>query len=324
MLRLRFLTALLLFMTVATSTVPAHATGDGPDRYRITSLWNDAGGGNVLRPDRGTDSFWWLGLDAGVTYSTFMNGPMTFYMPNPYNPRYTLPTSVDDGNGLGFYLGLTVDLPLSDIVGIVLKGNYHTRMGSFEETTDMLEVHPQTSTNLTTILSNKTDWTFNYIGLDLLGRINLGSAPVYLLVGPSFGFLSSNKAKLDQAIIQPDDIYYTEDVNGSDEVVNEFQTASIEEEVIGIKSSRIDLKFGLGFWIELNEDLYLTPEITLSYPLTTLVEEEFLDANREFTFDERAAIRPWYGGELEALVLPNKDFNMMTATFTVGLRWRMK
>ncbi len=311
---------LLLLIIGILAPAPAVSTSIGDEKPKPLSLRSD--GGDVLLPKRAGDYHWYIGLDAGLTWSSFMNGPLTFYMPNPYNPRYLLPASVNEGDGLGLYFGATVDLPLSDIFGIVLKGNYHTRAGSFDETNDMFEVHPQTSTSLNTIINNKTEWTFNYIGIDLLARVNLGSSPIYFLVGPSFGFLNSNTAKLDQTLVQPDDIFYTEDVNGQDEIVNEFRTASIEEEVTGFKSSRIDLKFGLGWWIELNENLFLTPEITVAYPLTTFVDEDYLSSAHVAT--EPAEVFPaWRNLANRDLVIPNKDFNMLTAFFTIGLRWRM-
>jgi hypothetical protein len=311
----------LLLISAVLLPPPAHADGPGGRNPWTLSLRSDAG--DVLRPKRASGEYsWFIGLDAGLTYSSFSNGPLAYYTPNPHNPRYVLPASVNEGSGLGLYFGATLDFPLSDIFGVVLKGNYHTRMGAFDQTTDMMEIHPQTETDLSTVINNKTDWTFNYIGIDLLGRINLGSSPVYLLLGPSFGFLQSNNAKLDQTLVQPDDIYYTEDVQGLDEVVNELRTASMEAEVSGFKSSRIDVKFGVGMWIELNPNLYLTPEITVAYPLGTFVESDNINLNHIPT--QSAEIIPvWSNGEELELARSNKDFNMLTAFFTIGLRWRM-
>ncbi len=315
----RYSTLLFLLVSVLTPP-PTFSESIGDEHPWTLSLRPD--GGDVLRPKRAGDYSWYLGLDAGLTYSSFMNGPVVFYMPNPYNPRYVLAGTADEGSGLGFYLGAAVDLPLSDIFGIVIKANYHTRAGSFDETTDQFEIHPDTETGLSSVWGSQTDWTFNYVGIDLLGRINLGSSPVYLLLGPSFGFLLSNNAKLEHSIVQPDDIFYLEDVNGSDQVVNEFRTASSEHEVEGFESSRIDLKFGVGFWIELNPDLYLTPEITVAYPLTTFVKEEFLSATH--TAAEPAEVGAvWLNSFGRELASTNKDFNMLTAFFTIGLRWRM-
>ncbi|MCZ7555232.1 MAG: PorT family protein [Bacteroidia bacterium] len=320
---MQFLRFSLFFLLICAVVLPPPALADGPGGGHPWTLSLRSDAGDVLRPKRASGDYsWFIGIDGGLTYSSFSNGPLAYYTPNPHNPRYVLPASVNDGSGLGFYLGATLDFPLSDIFGIVLKANYHTRMGAFDETTDMMEIHPQTETNLTTIINNKTDWTFDYIGIDLLGRINLGSSPVYLLLGPSFGLLQSNTAKLDQTLVQPEDIYYTEDVQGLDEVVNELRTASMEAEVSGFKSSRIDVKFGVGMWIELNPNLYLTPELTVAYPLGTFVES----ANTELSHipTETAEIIPvWSNGEGLALARSNKDFNMLTAFFTIGLRWRM-
>lgn len=313
----------VILLLIACVLAPPPAVSNGIDEEHPWTLSLRSDGGDVLRPKRASGDYsWYIGLDAGLTYSSFMNGPLTFYMPDPYNPRYVLPAVADEGSGLGFYVGAAVDLPLSEMFGIVLKGNYHTRNGSFDETSDLFEIHPDTETGLTSVFNNKTDWTFTYLGFDVLGRINLGSSPVYLLVGPSFGFLNSNTAKLDQTIVQPDDIYYLEDVGGFDDIINEFQTASVEQEVEGFESSRIDLKFGAGVWIELSPDLYLTPELTLAYPLTTFVDEEFLSATHDATKPAEVG-SVWFNSLGRELASTNKDFNMLTAFFTIGLRWRM-
>jgi hypothetical protein len=311
---------IVLLLVGALSPPLARASNPG-DPWKL-SLRSDIG--DVLRPKGASSGYsWFIGLDGGLTWSSFMNGPLNYYIPNPHNPRYVLPGMVNEGNGIGFYLGATVDLPLSDIFGVVFKGNYHTRVGAFNEVTDMQEIHPETETNLTTLLGNETEWSFNYLAFDVLLRINLGSAPAYLLVGPSFGFLNSNKAKLDQRIVQPDDIYYTEDVNGFDEVVNEFRTASNSAEVKGFMDSRIDLKFGVGWWIELNPDLYLTPEITLAWPLTSFVNADYLSQDHIPT-EPAEVYRFWSNTNERTLAETNKDFNMLTAFFTIGLRWRIK
>jgi|GEM_PF-1434134 len=323
-----FLPLLVGILLVASSSA---LRADGPQRSQSYLAWYEAG--DVLRPDRGGPPYYWyLGFDAGLTYSSFTNGPLPYYMPNPHNPRYILPASVDEGNGLGWYIGVAMDLPISDAFGIVAKLNYHTRFGEFDESIDTREIHPETESDLTTILNCKTDWTFDYIGFDVLARIRFGTSPFYALIGPSFGFLNSNSATLTQTIVRPDDIYYTEDVFGSDEVVNSLRAASVTEEVQGFMNSRIDLKFGIGASFELNERLSLTPEITVAYPMGSFVDEYYTDSDRPvptpLTEINRAEIRVWKGRELlpgarEILVRPNPDFNMLTAFFTIGLRWRM-
>lgn len=309
----------LLFLSgVLFAVSQAEATTHDPEKgYSALSLRD---GGDVLRPHRETSSdyHWFIGLDGGITYSMFSNGPVSFFTTNPHNPRFPLNAHADEGNGVGFYLGLTLDFPLSDMFGLVFKGNYHTRVGSFDESIDLGEIHPMTMTDLTTVLNNKVDWEFAYLGLDALLRVNFGESGFYGLVGPSFGSLSSNTASLDQEILQPDDIYYTEDVNGVDDIVNFFRTASSEEEVAGFMETRIDLKAGLGYMAELSDGLFLVPEILIALPMT-----DFIDTDYELS-EESAGLFDWYrDSDGTPLVESNPDFNMTTIFFTVGLRWRI-
>lgn len=297
--------------------MPTMAIAGGPDTRPVS--WLSPSGGDVLRPDRGGYD-WYLGFDAGLTWSMFQNGPLVYYTSNPYNPRHARIGSVDEGNGIGFYLGATADFPVSDALGIMLKLHYHTRAGAFDEATDTREIHQGTSTGLTTILHNQTNWTFNYLGFDVLLRIDLGDTGPYFMIGPSFQGLLSNSAELDQEIVQPDDIYYLEDVNGFDDIVNNYRTSSSTEEVSGLEGFRIDAKAGFGWRVELTRDLQLVPELAFAYPLTKLVDSGFTPES------EDAGVLPVWTNDNSVdntLVTTNNDFNMMTVFFTVGLRWRI-
>lgn len=275
-------------------------------------------GGDVLRPSRSKPStfVWYLGLDAGVTYSMFSNGKVSFFTQNPYNPQFPLLATIDEGNGLGFYLGGTADFVLSDFIGIQLKLHYSTRSGSFDESTDTRSIHVDTQTGLTTVFRDEVDWSFNHFGGDLLLRVQVIENSLYALIGPSFASLQSNKAKLKQTITQPSDIYYTEAPTNT--TPNQLKTASSDVEVQNLKSSRLDLKAGIGTWINISEDLFLTPEFTVSFPLSKMID------NLPVTPDIGSLTNRRIGTTLLPIdILTNKDFNMLTLQFTVGLRWKL-
>ena len=325
----------LLILGCLLMAAPGTARAHDPEKRTTLTLFGD--GGDVLRPERseGSDYVWYFGFDAGLTYSRFQDGPVSYYMPNPYhagNPEtgfiiplpFPLQGTGDEGDGFGLYLGLTADFPLSTALGLVVKGNYHTRMGSFSALTDIGEIHPDTETDLTTVFEHETDWTFNYLGFDVLLRIEPFDVPIYAMIGPSFGFLSSNTAELNQRIVQPDDIYYTEYVNGQVDIVNEFRTVSAEEEVAGFLDTRTDLKLGLGLRIALTPTLSLVPEAAVSIPLSSFVDR-FYDAGTDpGVATENAALYDWrhlYRGEVGEM---NPDFNVITSFVTIGLRWHIR
>lgn len=328
------LSALLMIGVTATVFAPAARAHD-PEKRTTLSLFGD--GGDVLRPERTekSDYVWYIGFDAGLTYSRFQDGPVSFYMPNPYhadNPTptmgiphpYALFAAADDGAGLGLYLGLTADFPLGDAFGIMLKGNYHNRAGSFSATTDLNEIHPDTQSDLTTVLEHETDWTFNYIGFDILLRIEPLDIPLYAMIGPSFGFLSSNTAELNQRIVQPDDIYYTEWVNGEVDIVNEYRTASAKEEVAGFLETRTDLKLGLGYRIALTPSLSLVPEAAVAIPLGSFVDRVYDASTDPDVITENAALYDWTNSFNEPIGVTNRDFNVITSFITIGLRWHIR
>lgn len=305
--------AVTLFAVICLLLAPAlDAVSGGPD-------------GDVLRPGRSSGLVWNLGLDAGITYSSFSNGPISFRSPNPYwggltfaeqianwnplQPDIALPleSTIDGGSGLGFVLGATADLSLSRMFGLALKVNYHTRNGSFENEYDTQFLHPTTTTGQTMVLRDEVDWSFTYIGVDLLARIQLLEDSWYVLVGPSFGSLNSNNAKLTQTIVRPDDIYYTEQVYQNNPTERQLKSAGSEGEITGFESSRFDLKAGVGTWIPLGPAVFLTPEVTVAIPLTKIAKGVSGTARFNPPFTPN-----------------NPDWNALTIFATVGIRWRLK
>jgi hypothetical protein len=265
-------------------------------------------GGDVLRPKRdGPSEFrWYLGLDAGLTWSSFFNGPIAVNVPSPYfttHPYFDsnvpfvdlslMPCYVDKGNGLGFTIGGAIDLGFSKWFGLIGKVNYHTRAGHFDENSSMTApalVNGVWST-ISLVQQEKHDWTLNYVGIDILARFQLVPESWYLFVGPSLGFLSTNTFKFDKAVISPTDMYYLEETGIGLASPNQFRTMSGSTTVDNLEKSRVDVKGGVGVWIPIANKLYLTPEVSLAYPATKLVT--------------------------------GLDFNVMTIFATVGLRWQM-
>ena len=306
----------LLFVPLALASAGG---GDG------TSLpWTSPG--DVLHPGSPSSGLvWHLGLDAGLTYSMFGHGPATYLSPNPYwstslaapYTLYPFDTPVNDGKGLGFAIGAAVDLSFSRMFGIVGKVNYHTRVGAFDNTIDTKTIHPQTQTGLTTVFENKVDWTFSYIGIDLLARIQLIEQKLYVLVGPSFSNLLKNKATLAQTIVQPNDIYYTEEVFQTSPVERKLRSLSTEGEVAGFDKWRTDIKIGLGWWIPLKEDLFLTPEITVAIPVSKMV------AGVSSTVTPATPIVAAPVADSSPFLRSPSNWNMTTIFATVGLRWRL-
>jgi hypothetical protein len=298
-------------------------------------------GGDVLRPDRSTPGRgWFLGPDLGVTYSSFVNGPMSLYAVNPYytqNPALLqtpasipLLMTVNSGDGFGWYIGATADVPLSDGFGLQLKPSVFTRMGAFKHETSrpiVLGVNPDGTfivdpTN-SSVTQDNLDWSFTNFGVDLLARIQLAKDSWYLLAGPSFNFLLSNEAKFDQTI-KSADVYYIESFTQQSDgsvvpfMPNQLTHASVTDEVDGCSSTLVNLKAGLGTWIPLSESLFLTPELTFAYPLTPLIQKDFV--NGTATSTSAAGIAP----NTPPIIESSEDFRAMTFTLTLGLRWLIR
>lgn len=319
---------LLVCAALISGTVPAFAAAGGgpPDGapYRITELFP---GGDVLRPGARSDGYtWYFGFDVGPTYSSFMGGPLNFFTPMTGSDLVdgTLESTVDGGSGVGFYVGLTADFPVSDAIGIVLKGNFHNRFGSFGNDQEVRNLFiSEFNEYRDVVFSDDVDWSFRYFGFDILGRFQLAEDSWYLLVGPSFGVLLGNTAEVTQNIASPDDVYYRE-IDGRTD--NQLTTVYGDDEIEGFESLRVDLKFGVGTWIEIMDKLYLTPEITLAYPLTGIVTTSFEDFRPVIYEGSKVFSRTIAYSDFQEPVEyldTNGDFNMITIFFTVGLRWQI-
>lgn len=310
---MKLLTALMLPLLVI-ALAPVDAAADPPlrDEYRITTLFP---GGDVLRPGpKSEDGHFYLGFDLGLTYSTFQDGPVSFYSPNPYFEQFPLESTVHDGSGVGYYIGLTADIPINETFGIVGKLNYHARNGSFDRTTDSIPVvTPQGE--VLAAWRDEVDWAFNYVGVDLLLRVQLVEESLYLLLGPSLGFLTGNNANLTQTILT-DGVFYQEEAFPQDPLVNQLTEANSDGEVEGFSSTRVDIKFGLGSWFHLSDNLYLVPEAMVAFPLTQFTDVQSYGPNEDLPdaalFDRQIPF-----------IIENEDFNMLTFFFTVGLRWQL-
>ena len=264
-------------------------------------------GGDVLRPKRaGASEFqWYLGLDGGLTWSSFYNGPADIFAPNPFFRTHSLRPTIGDpswvgfpvnsGNGIGFTIAGVVDLAFSKHFGLVGKLNYHTRKGNFDQTATFynLDVYQNgLYIKADVTFHDKHDWELRYLGFDLLARIQIVPESWYVLIGPSFSSLSKNTFNYNKSIVGPADIYFLEEsLLGVLGTPNQLTTMSGSYEVPNLETTRVDVKAGLGTWIPLSETLFLTPEVSLAYPLTKLES--------------------------------NMDYNMFTVFATIGLRWKM-
>lgn len=335
-----FTITLLALCAAHLPAVPRMEGGDPPRAFTAAPL---PPGGDVLRPDRGGPGLgWYLGPDLGVTYAMFVNGPMSLYAANPYyvqNPALAAVTpvsipffmTVDDGQGFGWYAGLTADVPLSDMVGLQLKPSIFTRNGSFANDTEtpvVLGLNPDGTYIFApenSVTHDELDWSFTHFGLDLLARFQLSKDSWYVLAGPSMNLLLSNEAEFRQEI-RSADVYYVESfVYGpTGDIVpfmpNQYTQVSVTDEVEGCTSLLWALKAGIGTWIPLSDGLFLTPELTFAYPLTSMVEKSYVD-----TWEDRTAsvgIAP-NSPDTIPFTKSNDAFSVMTFTLTLGLRWHL-
>lgn len=254
-------------------------------------------GGDVLRPDRGkTGATLFLGGDLGVQYARYM-GDLTFSTASPFRSDVLLWAPFEDGSGLGFILNATVDVPLTPDFGIVGKLGYISRTDKFSSThidpifyTDPLTGYPAPAT-----LESALDMDVSFLNIDLLLRYQLVPREWYVLGGLSYSNLLTHRGPFDQKILLPVNVSYADAASQPTGI----RKVSGEYELTAMEKSRIAAKIGVGTWIPIGKDIFLTPELAADYPLTKAVDA------------------PGY----PFVFIPGSDASVMTVTLTLGLRF---
>ncbi len=262
-------------------------------------------GGDVLKPgQKGARSTtrdeyprWYAGFDAGLTYSATMKTLPAFYTYTVDNTMtHHALSNMENGTGLGFDLGAALEVHLTPVFGLVGKVHYNTRRMEMspQDHYTFAEV-PMTFPPIWQSITPTADYNvvldFTSTNIDLLARFQIPSSPVYFLIGPSIGFLGDKKVK------------YT------DIIITGKQYPDLEGTLLNaVNETRYDLKGGIGGWFPLSRSVFFTPELTVSYPLNSLLKNgEMRDAN----------------GILLNIpeVKPFEDFNFLTVFLTAGIRF---
>lgn len=163
----------------------------------------------------------------------------------------------ETGTGFGLVIGGTVDMSFTPTIGLITNMQfYDNRSGSTtDETTRHYTGENNEPVNSTYTVENSI--SLAYFLIEPLFKLNMPNSNLYFLVGPSFGF----------------------NVEGSGErtVTEKFPPAYANndtEDKTKVKFSdllaRFELKLGAGLDIPLATGLYLTPQLSFGYGITTV------------------------------------------------------
>lgn len=240
---------------------------------------------DVLRPKGKKSSIsssssrtpWALGLEAGIGYNMYSSD---LSWRDALTDRPTSANSVfnvfESMSGLSPHLGFFVDYDIDKTFGIHVKFLYNQFKYSGDSDGIVDFFNARTSDYLGTESVNlKLDDCFNFLSFEPHLRIN-ANEELYFLIGPSLNYGMGTRTN---------ELTYTKEETEidfvGDDVINEnLRVTSVSND---FKSTRYALNIGAGYKFEVDDNLFVAPQLMLNYGLTSYNDEELPNINQAFT-----------------------------------------
>ena len=262
---------------------------------------------DVLRPEGRSESYsnssssskkFALGVEGGLTYNMYSadlnwtsdaNGNPT--TANSYLNAY------EDMNGISGHFGFFIDYSYDDMIGFQLKflNNWSNVSGSSTGITDFYDSFGNYLG--TEVVDYDIKATSTYFNVEPSLRINANDN-LYFLIGPSFNFGYGQQEQTVNAVKEETNIVF---INPSDD--RGFESESVQTD--DFTDSRTALNLAVGYKFEIDENIYIAPQITYSYDLT---DYETVEAQNL----EQAGTEG-----LKTLSLENQSFNQLRFSLAV-------
>ena len=236
----------------------------------------------LAQPDqRLISSRHYIGLEIGGTGAMLL-GSTNFFITYiyPYSSGKTdviesLPFS-NMGGGFGFHIGATVDLSLSNSIGLQGKAFYRTNNSSkTEQTMRQCSNNASGTAGIATIEDHYT-LSLQYYGAEFALKYQLISDGLYARTGIEYTSLISDRISGYEKIISSDNgCEYVYIPSGALTGKKEIDIA--EQPTNGaIRASGWAVKLGLGTYIKLIGNWVITPEINAGIPIKDLFSDYFV------------------------------------------------
>jgi hypothetical protein len=163
-----------------------------------------------------------------------------------------------NGNGFAALAGLYVEFPLSDRLSIVGSFLYDDRSGAFTKTNQGYPILGPNNTLQEIALEQSLDVTARYLAIAPLLKIRVLDFGLGVVIGPSFGFLTSNSFVEKETILSPISATYLDNTQSRTVVTGEIKS---------VNRLLVDAKGGFLLEIQMGRKLTLIPEILGSYSI---------------------------------------------------------
>jgi outer membrane protein OmpA-like peptidoglycan-associated protein len=200
----------------------------------------------------------YLGIEVGMTTSKQFGGE-NYAVAGNYKDGIRNAELSDYAIGISLLAHAVLDISFNKDLGFQAKAGYRqhkTRATGVSPAGNVSGNDPQ--------FENDVSFTWDYLGVDALFRVQLATDGIYALGGLGYSSLLSSFVAGTQSGF---------DVNSGN------QQLTFQGELKDFySSSRIDAKIGFGTWLPLGENgLVIVPELMIGYPLTPLHSQETID-----------------------------------------------
>lgn len=197
-----------------------------------------------------------LGVHGGINYN---------YHNTNFNSLSGVPnccTSYSSGmQGNGINLGALVEIPISDLIALQVRGTYSDLSGA----TSIREFIGQkwvADKPVPVNVNHNLDANIAVASIDPIANIRLFDFPLDINAGLTFGSLVSKKAVQSEKLVS-NEFLFTDTTNSRNNFSGDIPNAS---------SMYLGALIGLGYEIMLTDKLYLSPEISYVAPFTKIAE----------------------------------------------------
>lgn len=220
----------------------------------------------------------YLSVDVGGTYS-WLTAYKNFFWPivYPYDSRSNPPAQYVDiteqGSGLGFKSGLSIDMRIAGAFALRLGLFYRTNSTGNTERR-ISEPTPRLSGSSLPEIERTYSSSWQFAGAEIMGRIPLFSDYLYGLAGISLSYMLSDKFDIEEHIT--DDGYQGSYNDLPSSTPNGKRSYTVTDQTSDNYYNLIQFgaKVGLGYFFPITKSIALTPEVTTTIPFGKLTSSD--------------------------------------------------
>lgn len=163
----------------------------------------------------------------------------------------------EKGIGIGFIVGAKMLIPLIDEISLSPRINYENRNGKFTQTKNDIPILGAGNTLEYWNVEEKLNASVQTFTVDLFGSYPIPVFDLYVIAGPSFGFILSKNFETTETILGPTGVKYND---GS-------TSKTFSNQIVDVNSVLFSLRGGIGMMFEFSDGYYLNPEVLYGFPL---------------------------------------------------------